>query len=199
MTTPLIVGNWKMNTSLDTALALATATAAASDAAGGSVDVGICPPYPWIVPVANAVRGASLRVGAQDCAATTDGAHTGDVSATMIAGHCTFTLIGHSERRHQHHESDDIIHAKLGLALDAGLSVILCVGETKEERDAGREHDVVNAQLRTALAGIDPDMAGRLTIAYEPVWSIGTGNAATDDDAAIMAREIRATLSELLP
>lgn len=199
MTTPLILGNWKMNTTLDDALTLVRATAAASDAAVGAVDVGVCPPYPWLIPIRDAVRDTSLLVGAQTCAATPNGAHTGDVSAAMLAECCTFTLIGHSERRAQHGETDESIANRLQLALDAGLGAILCVGETKDERDAGKATVVVQRQLRVALADIPHALADRLTIAYEPVWAIGTGEAATERDAADMAAAIRSDLNDLLP
>lgn len=199
MTTPLIVGNWKMNTSLDDAITLAKATATASDAAGERVEVGICPPYPWLVPVADAIRGTSLRIGAQDCAATANGAHTGDVSATMLAESCAFTLVGHSERRTHHGETDAVVHTKLRRALDAGLGVILCVGETKSQHASGQATDVVRSQLTNALARLDPAHADRITVAYEPVWAIGTGDAATEQDAANMARAIRDDLDALLP
>lgn len=199
MTTPLIVGNWKMNTSLDDAVALAKATARASDDAGDRVDVGICPPYPWLIPVADTVRDTSLQVGAQDCAGTVNGAHTGDVSATMLAERCAFTLVGHSERRAQHNETDEIVRAKIQLALDAGLDVILCVGETKDQRDRGQAADIVRNQLRTALADLDAARASDITIAYEPIWAIGTGDAATDQDAADMAGDIRRSLEDLFP
>jgi len=199
MTTPLIVGNWKMNTSLDDAIALARITARASDDAGDRVDVGVCPPYPWIVPVADAVRGTSLSIGAQDCASTENGAHTGDVSANMLAECCTFTLVGHSERRAQHHETDEVVNTKLRLALSAGLDVILCVGETKEQRDGGHAHEIVRDQVRNALKGIDPALGSRITVAYEPVWCIGTGHSADEKDAADMAAQIRQDLDRVFP
>lgn len=191
MNRPLIVGNWKMNTAYDEAIALATAIAHEAEQTAGTVDVGVCPPYPWIVPVQQAVRDTALRVGAQDCAATDDGAFTGDVSATMLASCCSFTLIGHSERRNVHHESDGTVQQKLRQAITAGLSVILCVGESGDEREAGHAEQVVQRQLTAALEELPPERVSQLAIAYEPVWAIGTGKSATEDDAAQMATAIR--------
>lgn len=196
MNTPLIVGNWKMNTSLEEATTLAASIAQTVNNAGASVVVGICPPYPWIVPVGDIVRGSSLRMGAQDCASTESGAHTGDVSAAMLASCCSFTLIGHSERRSNHQETDDIVRQKLNRALDAGLDVILCVGESSAQRGAGEASNVVQHQLGAALEGFESSRLTSLTIAYEPVWAIGTGVAATEDDAAQMSTVIRHNLSE---
>lgn len=194
MTRPLIVGNWKMNTLRDEAVALANSVADVTQSLGQQVDVGICPPYPWIVPVAAAVAGSSLRVGAQDCAATSDGAYTGDVSANMLATCCSFTLVGHSERRQHHQESDDIVRRKLDQAFNAGLDVILCVGESGDDREAGAADEIVQQQLASALEGVPHERLANLAIAYEPVWAIGTGIAATPADAADMATTIRRDL-----
>ena len=195
MTTPLIVGNWKMNTSLEEATALAESIAQIISGVGTAVDVGICPPYPWIVPVREIVSTSALRIGAQDCASAESGAHTGDVSAAMLASCCSFTLVGHSERRANHHETDDIIRQKLHQALQAKLDIILCVGESSAQRDAGDASRVVQRQLHAALEGFDASRLERLTIAYEPVWAIGTGVAATAADAAEMSSVIRKDLS----
>lgn len=194
MTTPLIVGNWKMNTSLDEAVTLARAAAGAADAAGAGAEVGICPPFIWIIPVIDAVRGSSLRVGGQDCSAHDSGAYTGDISATMLASCCTFTLVGHSERRSVHGETDDLVQQKLQEALQAGLDVILCVGESTEERNTGLADQVVLRQLDATLDRTRLTDTHRLTIAYEPVWAIGTGIAATEEDASRMATLIREDL-----
>ena len=194
MRRPYIVGNWKMNTTRASAVALALASARAADSARGVVDVGVCPPYPWLVPVADAVAGSALRVGAQDCATEDGGAFTGDVSAAMLSECCGFTLVGHSERRTHHHESDLIVRDKLHQALGHGLGAILCVGETLAERDAGHAEQVVARQLDVALEHIADHDAPRIAIAYEPVWAIGTGIAATARDAARMASFIRGDL-----
>lgn len=195
MRKPLIIGNWKMNTSLDEARALAEATVQASDDAANAAEVGICPPFPWLVPVSRIADGTSLRIGAQDCAATTNGAFTGDVSADMLASCCSFTLIGHSERRAHHHETDEVVRDKIHNALGAGLGVILCVGETMQQREGGYAADIVTKQLDIALDRVPNDAPGRLSVAYEPVWAIGTGNAATAQDASEMALTIRRGLT----
>lgn len=194
MSRQLIVGNWKMNTSLEEATQLARSIADAMGQAAQGADVGICPPYPWIVPVRDAVRDTALQIGAQDCAATDNGAYTGDVSATMLASCCSFTLIGHSERRANHHESDSIVRQKVQQAFNANLDVILCVGESGEERESGEAESVVQRQLDSALDGLSHAHVPHLTIAYEPVWAIGTGVAATEADAADMATIIRGDL-----
>lgn len=194
MTKRYIVGNWKMNTTHDDAVALAESSADAAMQVNGSVDVGICPPFPWLVPVSHVVFDDSLRIGAQDCAATDEGAYTGDVSASMLSGICDFTLIGHSERRLHHGETDAVVQKKIEQAIKARLDVILCVGETTGERESGSAERVVQRQLDDALLSFDGDDAPRLTIAYEPVWAIGTGIAATGHDASGMATMIREDL-----
>ena len=194
MRLPYIVGNWKMNTTRAEAVALAKATADVAERVRGVVDVGVCPPYPWIPPVADAIAGTALQVGAQDCAAEQKGAFTGDVSAAMLVECCGFTLVGHSERRTHHHESDLVVRDKLRQALDDGLRVILCVGESLTEREAGQAEQVVARQLDAALEQVEAGEATRVGIAYEPVWAIGTGVAATERDAATMASFIRSDL-----
>lgn len=191
MTTPYLVGNWKMNTSLQEAEDLARAAIALAAKVGDAVDIGIAPPYPWIVPLREIVDGSGVALGAQDCAANDNGAYTGDVSASMLAPYADFTIIGHSERRSYHNETDQVVKTKIGKALAAGLDVILCVGESAGEREAGEARTVVQRQLEGALDGMDAADVSHLTIAYEPVWAIGTGLAATPDDAAEMSLFIR--------
>lgn len=195
MTTPYLVGNWKMNTTLEEARALAHNAVQQANKVGNAVDIGIAPPFPWLVSLASEVEGSAVRLGAQDCATTDNGAHTGDVSASMLAPYCSFTLIGHSERRAHHGETDSVVKTKIGKAFAAGIDVILCVGETSGEREAGEAKAVVDRQLQGALDGMSGSDISRLTIAYEPVWAIGTGVAATPDDAAEMSLFIRETLS----
>jgi triosephosphate isomerase len=195
MTKPYLVGNWKMNTTLEEGETLARNAVELADRLGDSVDIGIAPPFPWLVSLSSVVEGSAVRLGAQDCAATDNGAYTGDVSASMLAPYCSFTLIGHSERRSHHSEGDKLLKTKIGKALAAGMDVILCVGETADEREAGDAKAVVDRQLQGSLDGMSAGDIARLTIAYEPVWAIGTGVAATPDDAAEMSRFIRDTLS----
>ena len=192
--TPFVGGNWKMNLDGARSRALAEATAASAAAHRGA-EVCIFPPFVYIHAVA-AARGAAM-VGGQDCASEKEGAFTGQVSASMLvdAG-CSHVLIGHSERRHGLGETDAVLSKKLGRALEAGLSPVVCVGETLSEREAGRAHDVIRTQLRGTLGGHVLD-AARLVIAYEPVWAIGTGRTASADDAAEAHRTVRQTLADL--
>ncbi len=192
---PLVIGNWKMNTSLDDALKLAQATAGIADEVRSSVEVGICPPFPWIVPIAEMVRETSLTVGAQDLSPEANGAFTGDVSASMLRPWCRFVLAGHSERRTIHRESDELVARKVRVAREHDLGVVLCVGETAEARASGDAESTVGGQLETALSDVSLGDAAILTVAYEPVWAIGTGQAATVEDVQAMSRAIRQWLS----
>lgn len=190
---PFIVGNWKMN---GTRAMLAEARAIDRGAARHpGVRVGIAPPFTLIGAMTDAVQTA--LVGAQDCHAQNSGAFTGDVAAPMLADvGAQFTIVGHSERRAMHGEGDAVVQAKADAALAAGLEVIVCVGETEAERDAGQAEAVVCGQLDGSLPrgeGIIP----RVTVAYEPVWAIGTGRVPSVDDVAAMHRAIRAQLRSI--
>lgn len=194
--TPFVGGNWKMNLDLARSVALASESGAVA-AACRTVDVAIFPPFPYLANVVEALRGSPIRVGGQDCSSEKSGAFTGQVSAGMLVDvGCNAVLIGHSERRHGLGETDAVLSRKLGRALDAGLLPIVCVGETLEERESGRAHDVIRAQLRGTLAGHAPS-TDSLVIAYEPVWAIGTGRTATPDDAEEAHRTVRQTLADL--
>ncbi len=193
---PFVGGNWKMNTTRSEAIALAEAVAA-SAAANRGAEVAVFPPFPYLTEVGRALGGA-VRLGAQDCSAESKGAFTGQVAAGMLADiGCGAVLIGHSERRHGLGETDQILSRKLGQALAAGLVPVLCVGETLDEREAGRAHEVVAAQLQGSLAGHPEEVLGTLVVAYEPVWAIGTGRTASPDDAAEAHRTVRRTLGVL--
>ncbi|MDQ4045339.1 MAG: triose-phosphate isomerase [Chloroflexota bacterium] len=194
---PLVLGNWKMHTSLPEARELAGATGEAA-ARHPEVEVGVLPPYPWIVPLAEALGSEpAVRVGAQDIAPEAEGAFTGDVAAEMLAPYVRFMLVGHSERRHGHGETDGEVRTKLDAVYRVDRIPVLAVGETEQERQAGRAVHVVTQQLATALNDRPPAALETLVIAYEPVWAIGTGQAATPDDAAEMAGVIRDVLREL--
>jgi len=195
MRRPLLIGNWKMNTRLDNALELARKSAEAADGVQSSVDVGICPPFPWIVPVSEVAHGSSLAIGAQDVSPETDGAYTGDVSAAMLSTSCDFVLIGHSERRTVHGESDELVARKLRGAWANKLGVVLCVGESAVQRASGHAESIVTGQLEQALRGLPQIDATTITVAYEPVWAIGSGRAATVDDAQAMSSAIREWLT----
>lgn len=191
---PLIAGNWKMNGSR--ALAgeliggLKTLHAAKPDLAA---DLLVCPPAPYLTTAGELLRGSVIALGAQDCHTKGSGAHTGDVSAAMLADcGCSAVILGHSERRADHGETSELVAAKAKAALDAGLTAIVCVGETEAERDRGATLEVVSAQLEGSVPA-DAD-AARLVVAYEPVWAIGTGRTPTPDDVAAVHAHIRGLL-----
>ena len=185
---PLIAGNWKMHGTLAEALALAGDVAAG--VGGLKVDLLVCPPALHLVSVAQALRGEAVAVGGQDCHAAPKGAHTGDVSAPMLAdAGASHVILGHSERRADHAETDAVVRAKVVAALAAGLIPVVCVGETEAERLAGQAEAVVGRQLAESL----PD-GFEGVVAYEPVWAIGTGRVPTEADIAAIHAAIRASL-----
>jgi triosephosphate isomerase (TIM) len=189
---PYIVGNWKMN---GTRAMLAEARAIDRGAARyPAVRVAIAPPYTLIQNMVEALQATAI--GAQNCHASASGAFTGAISAAMLAdAGVTFTIVGHSERRAQHAETNEVVRAKAETALAANLEVILCVGETEAERDSGQAEAIVTAQLDGSLPQGD-DVAPRLAVAYEPVWAIGTGRVPSAEDVGAMHRAIRAKLVE---
>ncbi len=177
-----IAGNWKMFTTASTAKALAEGVA--KGVSDNAVTVAICPPFPWLTIVADAVQGTPVAVGGQNCHYAAEGAYTGDVSPQMLldAG-CKYVIVGHSERRHGLGESDLFLNRKVKAATAAGLTVIFCVGELLAEREAKQTEDVLDYQLAAGLAGLSKEAVSKLVIAYEPVWAIGTGKVATPDQA----------------
>jgi len=192
----LIAGNWKMNGLKAEGLALARALVARA-AAGDPPDcaLAVCPPATLLIAIADTLRGSGIALGAQDCHAETKGAHTGDISAAMLkdAG-CTYVIVGHSERRASHGETDEVVQAKASAAHAAGLVPILCVGETLAERDEGQTLAAVKRQLEVSLpAGFK---AQQIVVAYEPVWAIGTGRTPTAVEVAAVHAQIRALLKE---
>ena len=191
----VIAGNWKMNTGLASAVELA---AGVRDGLGSGVpaEVVLCPPFVSLAVVADAVMGSPIRVGAQNMHSQDSGAFTGEVSPTMLQGICEYVILGHSERRQLFGEDDLQINLKVKAAFQHGLTPILCIGETLEQRQAGQAGAVVEAQLRGGLAGLD-DITG-LVVAYEPVWAIGTGQAATPEIASeIMGGSVQDTLASM--
>lgn len=186
----LVAGNWKMNGSRGQLAQIGTIRQSA--AAAPNVDVAICPPFTLLAPAADQV-GDQVLIGAQDCHAHASGAHTGCTSVSMIkeAG-ARMVIVGHSERRADQHETDEDVRAKAQAALEAGLLTIVCVGETADEREAGRQLEVVTRQLRGSLPA--DRSAGELVIAYEPVWAIGTGKVATPADVKEMHAAIRSSV-----
>ena len=183
---PLVAGNWKMNGLRASIGELEKIIAGARKL--GNVDVMVCPPATLIAGFAAASRGTSVTIGGQDCHALAAGAHTGDISAEMLhdAG-ATAVIVGHSERRRGHGETDAAVRAKALAARRAGLTAVICLGEQRAERDAGRTRQVVGAQLDGSL----PDDAEHVVVAYEPVWAIGTGLTPTPADVATMHGFIR--------
>jgi triosephosphate isomerase (TIM) len=186
---PLIAGNWKMNGLTASIGELKAIIAGAPEVP--NVDLMVCPPATLIASFAATARGSPVRIGGQDCHALASGAYTGDIAAEMLkdAG-ATAVIVGHSERRRYHGETDAAVRAKALAARRAGLLAIVCVGETRAEREAGRELAVVGMQLDGSL----PDEAGDFVVAYEPVWAIGTGLTPTTNDIANMHRAVRKRL-----
>lgn len=189
---PLVAGNWKMN-GVQGSLAEARKIAAAAKDAGRTADMMLCPPATLLQPMASAVAGSGLLIGGQDCHAKASGAHTGDVAAEMIkdAGG-TAVIVGHSERRADHGETDAVVRAKCQAAHRAGLMAIVCVGETEAERKAGATLKIVGSQLQGSLP--DGCTAASTVVAYEPVWAIGTGLTPTAGDVRDVHAALRAAL-----
>jgi len=195
---PLIAGNWKMNGLRADALALANGVADGVRQAGWiDREVLVCPPATLVVAVAEAVKGSGVLVGGQDCHAKASGAHTGDLAAEMLrdAG-ASHVIVGHSERRTDHGETDAIVRAKAEAAWRAGLLPIVCIGETLTEREAGKTLTVLETQLKGSVP--DGATASRLVVAYEPVWAIGTGKTPTTPEVAAAHAHIRKVLGKLL-
>lgn len=198
--TPIVAGNWKMNLNRDQAVALARSVASGSKGMQ-SVDRILFPAAVHLDAVRYAlaeVGTGGVQLGAQNCWHEPDGAFTGEISTAMIKDlGCGWLLTGHSERRHVIGESDELVNAKTKAGLDAGLEVILCIGETLEQRESGQTDAVNERQLRAGLKDITHDALNRLVIAYEPVWAIGTGKTATPEDAQAAHHAARNVLEDL--
>jgi triosephosphate isomerase (TIM) len=193
---PLVAGNWKMNGLSGSLIEIDAMRQAADAGESGSAELLICPPATLIAQAAWRIKGGDLSLGAQDCYTEPSGAFTGDISAAMLkdAG-ANYVIVGHSERRNYHHETDELVRAKAEAALKAGLVPIVCVGETLAEREAGEQTAVVVRQLRKSLpAGATSEA---LVVAYEPVWAIGTGRTPTPKDIVGMHNGIRALLADM--
>jgi triosephosphate isomerase len=194
---PFLAGNWKMN--LDRKAGVELVRALRDGVAGvRDRDVAVFPPFVYLDEIVRAAAGSNLIVGAQNLCDEKNGAFTGEVSAEMLRDvGATHVLVGHSERRHLFGEGDELCNRKVARALAAGLHVILCVGETLDERDGARTEQVIGRQLSKGLAGVDATGVERLTVAYEPVWAIGTGRNATPAQAGEAHRYLRGVLSGL--
>jgi triosephosphate isomerase (TIM) len=190
-----VCGNWKMFKTRSEARELVRALAPLVADAGDRVQIAIAPPFTALAAAAEALAGTRIELAAQDCHWEAQGAFTGEVSPAMIADACAaHCIVGHSERRQLFGETDENVRKKAAALLAAGVLPIVCVGETLQEREAGRTLEVVSRQVRGALQGIAPADVGRLTLAYEPVWAIGTGKTAT----TAQAQEVHAALRKLL-
>jgi len=194
MRVPLIAGNWKMNTTVTEAVALVRAMRDGLEEIGG-VEKVLCPPFVSLAAVGEIIKGSSVKLGAQNLFYEERGAYTGEISPPMLAELCEFVIIGHSERRNYFNENGEIVNKKIIAALKAGLKPILCIGEKLEENEAGRTEEVITGQLESSLADIT-ELDG-LVIAYEPVWAIGTGRAATGKQANETISVIRRNISRL--
>ena len=188
----MIAGNWKMNATIAEATELVARMRPGLEAVEGVQKV-LSPPFTSLATVRELLRGSGVALGAQNMYQEGSGAYTGEVSPAMLAELCRFVILGHSERRHIFGETDDSVGKKVEAALEVGLRPIMCVGETLEEREEGRAKAVVEQQVRLGLARMSS--LDSLVVAYEPVWAIGTGKAATPDDAQAMMAHIRSLLS----
>jgi triosephosphate isomerase len=190
---PFIAGNWKMNTTEAEAAALAKGVVATSGGAG--CDVALCVPFPHLAAVREATRGSNVGVGAQDVYWEPRGAFTGEVSTAMLEDYCRYVIIGHSERRQFFGDTNEWVRRKLEAVLASKLDPIVCIGELLQERRDGRTEEILSTQLREGLAGIT--VTERVTVAYEPVWAIGTGETATPEVAQATCKFVRDELRKL--
>ena len=199
MRKPFVAGNWKMNTNSQTSVELAKSIASGSvETAGQSVTVAVCPPFVYLQTVSKALSSSNIAVGAQDIYFEPAGAFTGEISASMLKDvGCSYCICGHSERRHVLGESDELINKKVTAAIAGGLLPILCVGELIEERQASQTNEVVTRQVKEGLAGLSAEKLQAVTIAYEPVWAIGTGLTATPQQAQEVHELIRKLLGQM--
>jgi triosephosphate isomerase len=187
----LVIGNWKMNGSRDSNAALLSGITAGY--AAKAADCAVCAPAPYLAQCQAALQGTPVAWGAQDVSAYAAGAYTGEVAASMLADFgCSYVIVGHSERRAYHQESNELVAKKALAALAVGLTPVVCVGETLAEREAGQTNVVVCAQLQAVLDVLDTAALGKIVLAYEPVWAIGTGKTATP----AMAQEVHAQLRQ---
>ncbi|NGM87330.1 triose-phosphate isomerase [Parapusillimonas sp. SGNA-6] len=192
----LVIGNWKMHGSQAVNATLLDGLCAGIPAAG-SCDVAVCVPFPYLGQAYAKLQGSGIGWGAQDVSKHEQGAFTGEVSAGMLTDFgCTWVLVGHSERRSMHGESDQLVAEKAVAALNAGLTPVVCVGETLDEQDAGQTAQVIERQLAPILA-LGAPLVGRLVIAYEPIWAIGTGRSASPEQAQTVHGLIRSRVAKL--
>ena len=193
----MVAGNWKMNKTLQEGVALATELKNVLSGANPKCEVVIGTPFIHLAPVAEIIKGSCIRLSAENCADKEKGAYTGEVSASMVRSTgAEYCILGHSERRAYYHETYDILREKVLLALQNDLKVIFCIGEVKEEREANKQNDVVKAQLEGSVFNLSAEDFGKITLAYEPVWAIGTGLTATPAQAQEMHAFLRGLVAE---
>ncbi|MFO8010433.1 MAG: triose-phosphate isomerase [Dehalococcoidia bacterium] len=193
MRIPIIAGNWKMNNTVSESIRLVEAMKQRLENISG-VEKVVCPPFVSLYEVARSLEASSIAVGAQNMFYEEKGAYTGEVSANMLVGICSYVILGHSERRGYFGETDDTVNRKVKAAIAADLKPIICVGETLEEMEQGRTEEVVTRQVRAALEGLSS--IEDVVVAYEPVWAIGTGKAATEDQANETIGLVRRIIAE---
>ncbi len=193
----IVAGNWKMNTTLNEGIGLAKDVNDALKNTDHKCDVVICVPFTHLAPVAGVIDTTLLGLGAENCADHLSGAYTGEVSAPMVASTgAGYVILGHSERRQYYGETSETLKTKVNLALENGLTPIFCIGEVLEQRENGTYLDIVKSQIEDALFDLSAEDFGKLILAYEPVWAIGTGKTATDDQAQEMHAFIRKTIAD---
>jgi triosephosphate isomerase (TIM) len=195
MRTPIIAGNWKMHTTYDGAMDLVEALMDELDNVEGA-EVVLCPPFPWLLAVAEYLEETPILLGAQDCYWADEGAFTGEVSALMLKDLAQYCIVGHSERRGMFGETDETVNKKVHALLGHGIRPICCVGERLEQREAGETDTFITGQVRAAFAGVSVEDALNVVVAYEPIWAVGTGRAASAEEAnrvlGIIRKEIEA-------
>jgi triosephosphate isomerase len=192
----LVAGNWKMNTVAAAATALAKEVASGSAEAAKSVDVLVCPPFPYLIPVRDALKGSAVRLGAQNASHESPGAFTGEVAVDMLADcGCTSVILGHSERRHIMGETDALINKKVKAVFAKNLQAVLCVGELLSDREANKTEQILDEQMKGAFDGVSEADLDRIVIAYEPVWAIGTGKTASPEQAQAAHAHLRKWLA----
>ena len=194
MRIPLIAGNWKMNTTVKEAVKLVRDMLDGLDRIEG-VEKVLCPPFVFLAEIGGILKSSSIKLCAQNMHFTTKGAYTGEISPLMLKEWCEFVILGHSERRRYFGESDEIVNKKITAALENRLKPIMCVGEKLEENEAGRTEEIIGRQINQGLNNVQPTR--NIVIAYEPVWAIGTGKAASGQQAAATIKFIRNTLAKL--
>ena len=196
MRRPIIAGNWKMNTCCKTGVALVAALKAEVPAPSDKVEVVVCPPYPYLALAVAEAAGSGVEVGGQNAWHESSGAFTGEVACEMLLDvGCQWVVLGHSERRQINGESDELINTKVRKALDVGLKVILCVGELLDDREGNRTEAVLETQMTGGLVDVSVEQMASVVVAYEPVWAIGTGKVASDEQAEDAHKFLRGWLA----